>query len=96
MISCSALRYEYRQLFREAGAGVWFLHLDLDRELARARLDRRTGHFMPAALLDSQYDTLEPLRPGEPGLTVDAGTGTEAILEAAEGALVRFEARGRR
>ncbi|MET9613591.1 gluconokinase [Kitasatospora indigofera] len=96
VISCSALRYEYRQLFREAGPGVWFLHLDLDPGVARARVGRRTGHFMPATLLDSQFDTLEPLRPGEPGLTVDAAAGSEAVLEAAETALVRFEARGRR
>ncbi|MCX5208207.1 gluconokinase [Kitasatospora sp. NBC_00240] len=96
VISCSALRYAYRQLFREAGSGVWFLHLDLDPEVAQARIDRRTGHFMPAALLGSQFEALEPLRPGEPGLTVDAAAGPEAVLEAAEAALADFEARGRR
>ncbi|GJF31374.1 gluconokinase [Kitasatospora sp. NE20-6] len=91
VISCSALKYEYRQAFRAAGPGVWFLHLDLDPEVARARITHRFGHFMPAALLDSQYDTLEPLRPGEAGLTVDGAWGREAVLEAAEAALADFE-----
>ncbi|WP_328952966.1 gluconokinase, GntK/IdnK-type [Kitasatospora purpeofusca] len=92
VISCSALRYEYRQLFCEAGPGVWFLHLDLDPEVARARLDRRTGHFMPAALLDSQYETLEPLRAGEPGMTVDAADDPELILDRAQAGIADFEA----
>ena len=93
VISCSALRYEYRRLFRAAGPGVWFLHLDLDPGVARARIAQRSGHFMPAVLLDSQYGTLEPLRAGEPGLTVDAAAGRGVVLEAAEAALAEFEAR---
>ncbi|WP_371484119.1 gluconokinase [Kitasatospora sp. NBC_00315] len=60
------------------------------------RIDRRAGHFMPAALLGSQYDALEPLRVGEPGLTVDAVSGPEVIVEVAQAALVDFEVRGRR
>ncbi|MEW2306032.1 gluconokinase [Streptomyces sp. NPDC006655] len=69
--SCSALRRAYRDRFRRTGADVWFLYLHLDREVAVARLARRTGHFMPPELLDSQYATLDPLHPDEPGATVD-------------------------
>ncbi len=29
-------------------------------------------HFMPPSLLESQLDTLEPLRPDEDGMTVDS------------------------
>ncbi|WP_051732447.1 gluconokinase [Kitasatospora phosalacinea] len=93
VISCSALKYRYRRLFRAAAPAVWFLHLALDPAVARARIAGRTGHFMPAALLDSQYEALEPLRADEPGLTVDAAVGTEAVLAAAEAALADFEAR---
>jgi gluconokinase len=35
-------------------------------------VSRRTGHFMPAGLVDSQFETLEPLEPDEPGMTLDA------------------------
>ncbi|WP_431684115.1 gluconokinase [Kitasatospora sp. KL5] len=93
VISCSALKYAYRQLFRAAGPGVWFLQLDLDPADARARVAHRAGHFMPAALITSQYEVLEPLRAGEPGLRVDATAGREAVLEAVEAALADLERR---
>ncbi|MFG3055154.1 gluconokinase [Kitasatospora sp. NPDC048239] len=92
VLSCSALKREYRDELRTAGPGVWFLHLALDRETARVRISHRAGHFMPARLLDSQYDTLEPLQPDEPGLTVDATADTAADLALAEAAIARFEA----
>jgi gluconokinase len=93
VISCSALRYAYRRLLGAAGSGVWFLHLALDPEVARARVTHRTGHFMPASLLGSQYGSLEPLRADEPGLTVDAATGPDEILGRVERALTEFESR---
>ena len=37
---------------------------------------------MPAALLRSQFDTLEPLGPDEAGVTIDVGRGVDAIVEA--------------
>jgi len=92
VISCSALKHEYRVLFRATGPGVWFLHLALDREIARARISQRAGHFMPPGLLDSQYDALEPLWADEPGLTVDAAADPEDNLGLIQAAIARFEA----
>ncbi|CAG6390602.1 gluconokinase, GntK/IdnK-type [Streptomyces cocklensis] len=87
VMACSALRYEYREVFRRAGAGVWFLHLAVGEAAARRRVAGRAGHFMPAALVDSQYADLEPLRPDEPGLTVDAEESAQAIVNQASAAL---------
>jgi gluconate kinase len=42
------------------------------RELLLARLAARTGHFMPATLLDSQFADLEPPGPDEQAITLDA------------------------
>ncbi|MEU3993189.1 gluconokinase [Streptomyces platensis] len=83
VVACSALKHEYRDLFRRAGAGVWFLYLALDRATADRRVAGRMDHFMPARLLDSQYAALEPLRPDEPGLTVDAAASPRAIVDEA-------------
>ncbi|MEY9964229.1 gluconokinase [Streptacidiphilus sp. MAP12-16] len=91
VVACSALKHEYRDLFREAGPGVWFLHLALDQETARERTAHRAGHFMSAQLLDSQYDTLEPLRAGEQGLTVDAAADLDANLDLVQAAIAPFE-----
>ncbi|MFG2576300.1 gluconokinase [Streptomyces sp. NPDC048481] len=87
VVACSALRYRYRQMFRRAGPGVWLLHLALDEATARRRVAGRTAHFMPAALVDSQYAVLEPLRPDEPGLTLDADASLQTIVDRAEAAL---------
>jgi len=83
VVACSALKHAYRDVFRRAGAGVWFLYLALDRAAADRRVAGRAGHFMPARLVDSQYATLEPLRPDEPGLTVDAVADPQAIVDQA-------------
>ena len=92
VIACSALKTEYRDVLLEAGPVVWFLHLDLDRSVARARISRRTGHFMPPELLDSQLDALEPLRATEPGLTIDAAADIDANLDLVQAAVARYEA----
>ncbi|MFJ6835945.1 gluconokinase [Streptomyces sp. NPDC091209] len=91
VVSCSALKVTYRELLRAAGPGVWFVHLDLEREIARRRITHRTGHFMSENLLASQYDALQPLLEGEPGLTVDATDDTETTLDRVQTALAAFE-----
>lgn len=92
VLSCSALKRRYRDIFRAAGPGVWFLYLELEREAARSRLSDRTGHFMPPWLLESQYEALQPLQPDEPGLTVDATADMQAKLALALAALARLTA----
>ncbi len=86
VVTCSALRRSYRDLLRDARPGVVFLHLVADPERLADRMARRTDHFMPEALLDSQLATLEPLEPDEPGCAVDAaGAVDEVVGRAVEG-----------
>ncbi|OBJ02959.1 gluconokinase [Mycobacterium sp. 1465703.0] len=79
--SCSALKRKYRDQLRAHCPDVEFVHLSGSAELIGGRLAARTGHFMPAALLRSQLDTLEPLGADEAGITVDAGRDLEAIVD---------------
>ncbi|CAM5326808.1 Gluconokinase OS=Streptomyces alboniger OX=132473 GN=CP975_06695 PE=3 SV=1 [Streptomyces alboniger] len=73
VVACSALKRAYRDGLRAAArARPWCLYLALDRDTAWDRVSRRTGHFMPAQLVDSQFETLEPLEPDQPGMTMDA------------------------
>ncbi|MER5384864.1 gluconokinase [Streptomyces sp. NPDC002688] len=95
VVSCSALKLPYRELLRAAGPGVWFVHLDLEIEIARRRITHRSGHFMPEGLLESQYEDLQPLLDDEPGLRVDATADTETILDRVQAALARFESERR-
>ncbi len=72
VITCSALKRSYRDLLVTGISGhVVFVHLCGARELLLARLQTRRGHFMPAALLDSQLADLEPPGADEPAITVD-------------------------
>jgi gluconokinase len=81
VISCSALKRKYRDQLRAHCARVEFLHLSGSPELISSRLAARSGHFMPDALLRSQFDTLEPLGADEAGVTVDMGQSVEAIID---------------
>lgn len=58
VIACSALKASYRQILNEAGRVVYvFLHGS--KKLIASRMHLRTGHFMPEALLSSQFEALE-------------------------------------
>lgn len=79
--SCSALKRAYRDQLRAHCPRVEFLYLRGSPELIGARLAARSDHFMPAALLRSQFDALEPLGADESGVTVDIDQGVDAIVD---------------
>ncbi|MFF1276854.1 gluconokinase [Streptomyces marokkonensis] len=87
VVSCSALKRSYRDRLRAAAPGVVFVHLTGDRALVEDRMSHRQGHFMPTALLDSQFATLQPLEPDEAGVAVDVAGSPEEITERAATAL---------
>ncbi|MCT4356623.1 gluconokinase [Streptomyces sp. Je 1-79] len=87
VVSSSALKRIYRDRLRAAAPGVVFLHLTGDRELIERRMTERKGHFMPTALLDSQFATLEPLGDDEAGVAVDVSGAPEEIAARAVAAL---------
>lgn len=87
VVSCSALKRSYRDRLRAAAPGVVFVHLTGDRALIEDRMSHREGHFMPTALLDSQFATLQPLEPDEVGIAVDVTGSPQEITERALTAL---------
>ena len=82
IIGCSALRRVYRDRIR-AGAGgpVCFVHLAGSRALIAARMVARSGHFMPASLLDSQFAAVEVPGAEERPITVDIGPAPEVLVD---------------
>lgn len=87
VVSCSALKRAYRDRLRASAPGLFFLHLTGDRDLVAGRLAQRRDHFMPGALLDSQYAALEPLQPGEQGVEISVADSPEDITAHAVRAL---------
>ncbi len=90
--SCSALRRSYRDVLREAAPDQVFVHLAGSRDVVARRVAGRPGHFMPAALVDSQFATLEPLGTDERGVTVDLDQPIDTLVDACFAALKVQEA----
>jgi len=85
--ACSALKHVYRQRLQAGAGSLMFVHLDGDAALLGERMAKRKGHFMPPGLLASQFETLEPPRPDEPALALDAGLDPEILVARIRAAL---------
>jgi gluconokinase len=81
VMSCSALKRKYRDQLRRPCPDVEFLHLSGSPEVIGKRQASRPGHFMPASLLKSQFDTLEPLGADERGTTIDVDQDIDSIVD---------------
>lgn len=81
IIVCSALKRRYRDLLRKDNDNMVFIYLKGSFEVIQARLQARSGHFMPTELLKSQFEALE-----EPGadekdvICVDIDTDVEGVV----------------
>ncbi|MEU7056419.1 gluconokinase [Streptomyces sp. NPDC046197] len=87
VVSSSALKRSYRDRLRASAPGIEFVHLTGDRKLIEDRMGHRQGHFMPTALLDSQFATLQPLQEDERGVAIDVLGSPEEITARAVAAL---------
>ena len=70
-MTASALRRRYRDVLQTDHPSVVFVQLVAPVAELERRIQGRTGHYMPASLLRSQIETLEPLEPDEPGLVLE-------------------------
>jgi gluconokinase len=82
IVSCSALRRAYRQHIIGARPGVRLVYLKGDMPLIAGRLAERKGHFMPPALLQSQFDALEEPLEIERPLVVDISLPPQDVVAA--------------
>jgi carbohydrate kinase (thermoresistant glucokinase family) len=65
VLACSALRRAYRARLLDGRPAARMVFLLISRAEGETRLAARAGHFFPAALLDSQLETLELPQPDE-------------------------------
>ncbi|XP_065717828.1 probable gluconokinase isoform X1 [Patagioenas fasciata] len=108
ILACSALKKMYRQVLvsgtsaiesnhseqpgENAALKILFVHLDGPMDIIAGRLEKRTGHFMPAELLKSQFDTLEPPSAPESFITVSLEKSLPEIVLEIERAISQGEA----
>jgi gluconokinase len=80
VVACSALKKSYREKILASAPRTQFIHLSGSKELISARLSERSHEFMPIELLDSQFQTLEPLEQSERGKVIEISHSTEEIV----------------
>ena len=81
VLACSALKRRYRDQLRRAAPALRLVHLTGAPQLLAQRLQGRAGHYMPAALLPSQLQALEPPAPDEYAITLDITLPPERIVD---------------
>jgi len=81
VVACSALKRSYRDRLRRAAPDLVLVYLHGDPELLASRMSQRDGHFMPAALLESQLETLEVPAADENVIGADVMLQPDEIVE---------------
>lgn len=82
VMACSALKRSYRDMLRAEAKDLRFVFLRGERTLIAQRLAGRTGHYMPASLLESQLATLEEPSPDEDAWVIDITESPENLVAA--------------
>ena len=78
VLACSALKKSYREKLT-VDSNQRFIYLKGSLEEINDRIQKRSGHFMNPALLQSQFDTLE--EPNSDDWTVEVGGTPDEVVE---------------
>lgn len=81
IVACSALKRRYRERLAHGHDDVRFVYLRGSIETVAARMKGRTGHYMPASLLQSQYDALEEPGADENAVVLAIESPVDALVE---------------
>ena len=80
VVACSALRRPYRDVLIDRRSDVRLVYLKGDASLIARRIATRHEHFMPASLLESQFEALEEPGPDERPISVSIEPGPREIV----------------
>ncbi len=83
VMSFSGLNADHRRRIKSVPMRVTTLHLQGDQALIQSRLNRRSGHFMPSSLLQSQYQALENPNHETNTIVLDIDRSIDALVEEA-------------
>jgi gluconokinase len=81
VVACSALKRAYRDILVGDRRDVRLIYLKGDRDLIARRIAARGDHFMPPALLDSQFKALEEPKADERPIVVSIAPHPREIVE---------------
>ncbi|HEY0183277.1 MAG TPA: gluconokinase [Rhodopila sp.] len=81
VVACSALKRAYREILIGGRPDTLLVYLRGSKALINERMKARKGHFMPPALLDSQFAALQEPGPDEHPIIVDIGGPVETVIQ---------------
>jgi len=81
IVACPALKRAHRDILLRDRPDVWLVYLQGDKQLIAPRQAARLNHYMPAALIDSQFATLEEPGPDENPLVVSVALRPSDIVQ---------------
>jgi len=81
VLTCSALKRAYRDIIIGDRPDVTLVYLKGSKELIARRMASRHEHFMPVALLDSQFATLEEPTADERPILVSVNAPPQTTVE---------------
>ncbi|MBT8399205.1 MAG: gluconokinase [Rhodothermia bacterium] len=84
VVACSALKAAYRERLTAGDPTCRFVYLQIAPESVRSRLEGRPDHFMPTALVGSQFAALEE---PDDAVVVNATKPVDEIVDEAVSAL---------
>ena len=90
-LACSALKEAYRARLTAGLRNAWLVFLHGDFEFIRARMQTRKHKYMPASLLQSQFEDLEV--PGN-ALVIDAALAVQEAVAQIVGSLAEKDSTG--
>lgn len=80
VLAHSGLRQQHREQLRTCHLNAIFLHYNAARGVILERLKDRQNHFMPSALLDSQFASLQATANEADVIPIDASKSPQAVL----------------
>ena len=81
VFTCSALKKSYRKILAGDLNSVHFVYLKNTVDVIKERMAKRSGHFMPPSLLQSQLSTLEEPDPCEAHTIINSKGASELAFE---------------
>jgi gluconokinase len=78
VLACSALRATFRRRLAGAAPNVVSVYLRVTPAVAQARVANRSGHYMKAALVPTQFEALEP---PDDAITIDGSAAVDEIVD---------------
>ena len=80
VVACSALKRAYRDILIGDRPNTLLVYLRGSKALIGERMQARKHHFMPPALLDSQFADLQEPTADEHPIVVDIGDPLDAVI----------------